>query len=241
MTAQQTPPRTTVGSEALPGIHPPVDVPDRAQLPSDRALSDRARSDRAISDRERSDRALSLSDLPAGAPESVVLLDGSLRAVATMAKADVHTTRTPLHLAFSCYLFDGAGRMLVTRRALQKSTWAGVWTNSVCGHQAPGESDTDAVVRRAAAELGVRVAAASLRRVLPDFAYRAVDAGGLVENEFCPVFTGRLDADPRPDPAEVAQWLWVDWAGLADAVAASPWLVSPWAAEQIPQLRAAGV
>jgi len=174
-------------------------------------------------------------------PEQVVLLDRMHRPVGVMAKSEVHTTRTPLHLAFSCYLFDAAGRLLVTRRALSKSTWAGVWTNTVCGHPGPGEDMADAVVRRSARELGVAVDGARLERVLPDFSYRAVDAGGVVENEVCPVFTGRLDTDPVPDPDEVAEWRWVAWAAFADAVALTPWLISPWAAAQVSQLRAAGV
>ncbi len=174
-------------------------------------------------------------------PESVVLLGPDRRPVGTMAKADVHGADTPLHLAFSCYLFDPAGRLLVTRRALDKSTWAGVWTNSVCGHPGPGEDPGDAVVRRAGTELGVAVDPGSLVRVLPDFAYRAVDAGGLVENEVCPVFTGVLDTDPVPEPTEVSEWRWVDWPSFADAVGRAPWLVSPWAAEQVVQLRTAGV
>ena len=174
-------------------------------------------------------------------PELVVLLDETREPVGVMAKADVHGTETPLHLAFSCYLFDAAGRLLVTRRALSKSTWAGVWTNTVCGHPGPGEDIRDAVVRRAARELGVELDAAGLERVLPDFAYRAVDAGGVVENEVCPVFTGRLDTDPVPDPDEVAEWRWVAWPEFAAAAAGAPWLVSPRAAEQVPQLRAAGV
>lgn len=174
-------------------------------------------------------------------PESVVLLGTDRRPVGTMAKAAVHGVDTPLHLAFSCYLFDRSRRLLVTRRASTKSTWAGVWTNTVCGHPGPGEDPADAVVRRAAEELGVAVDPGSLVPVLPDFAYRAVDVGGVVENEVCPVFTGLLDTDPRPNPAEVSQWRWVDWPSFADAVAKAPWLVSPWSAEQVPQLRAAGV
>lgn len=176
-----------------------------------------------------------------GALESVVLLDEWRRPVGTMRKDVVHSTRTPLHLAFSCYLFDDHARLLVTRRALSKATWPGVWTNTVCGHPGPGEEPAAAVVRRAHTELGLELDPQRLRLVLPDFAYRAVDAGGVVENEVCPVFVGHLSVDPDPSPAEVAQWRWVDWPAFAVAATAAPWLVSPWAAGQVPQLRAAGI
>ena len=71
---------------------------------------------------------------PALVPELVVLLDEDGHAIGTTAKAGVHHSDTPLHLAFSCYLFNDRGELLLTQRALSKPTWPGAWTNSVCGH-----------------------------------------------------------------------------------------------------------
>src|ERR671938_2202150 len=92
------------------------------------------------------------------APEElIVLLDDDGTALGPMPKPLVHHGETPLHRAFSAYLFDGAGRLLITRRAEGKATFPGMWTNTVCGHPGPGETDAAAIARRARFELGLRV------------------------------------------------------------------------------------
>ncbi len=110
--------------------------------------------------------------------ERVVLLDEGGEPIGTALKSEVHHENTPLHLAFSCYLFDGAGRFLLTQRALSKKTWPGVWTNSCCGHPGPGEDMEQAITRRMEQELGTTVT--DLRVVVPDFRYRAVMEDGTV-------------------------------------------------------------
>ena len=173
-----------------------------------------------------------------GPVEEVVLLDEDGRAIGTAAKAEVHGTETPLHLAFSCYVFDGAGRLLVTQRALAKPTFGGVWTNSCCGHPAPGEPIAEAVRRRVGQELGLELVDVTL--TLPRFRYRAVVASGpyagFVEHELCPVFTAGATGDPRPDPAEVEAWEWVPWAEFRADVLAGRREVSQWCAEQVAEL-----
>jgi isopentenyl-diphosphate delta-isomerase len=132
----------------------------------------------------------------------VVLLDDSGAPVGTAEKVTVHGPETPLHLGFSCHVLLDDGSVLLTRRALSKLTFPGVWTNAFCGHPAPGEDVADAVHRHARDELGIRLA--ELRLVLPDFRYRAVDSNGVVEYEVCPVYVARAVGEPVLNPAEVA-------------------------------------
>ncbi|MBA2390646.1 MAG: isopentenyl-diphosphate Delta-isomerase [Geodermatophilaceae bacterium] len=168
--------------------------------------------------------------------ELVVLVDESGHPYAEMPKAAVHHLDTPLHLAFSCWIVDDAGRVLVTRRAAAKLTWPLAWTNSVCGHPAPGEPIVAAVRRRAAAELGLSLMSTEL--VLPDFRYSARMANGILENEVCPVYRAVVlaDAEMLPDPAEVAEWRWTSMADLSRDVAADPEPFSPWMLAQLPLL-----
>jgi isopentenyl-diphosphate delta-isomerase len=166
--------------------------------------------------------------------EVVVLLADDGTPLGTHAKATVHTLDTPLHLAFSTHVYDDEGRILVTRRALGKKAWPGVWTNSFCGHPAPGESFEDAVRRRAAQELGFTVR--DIRPAVPDFRYRAVDASGIVENEICPVYTALADGPLSPVDTEVMDTQWVDPAELVRSVTGTPWAFSPWLTLQLPLL-----
>lgn len=164
-------------------------------------------------------------------PDEVVLLGAGGEPIGAADRRTVHGADTPLHLAFSAYLYDDAGRLLVTRRALDKTTWPGVWTNSCCGHPRPGESVPDAITRRAVEELGA--SAYDLEPLLPDFAYRAVDAGGIVENEVCPVYVGRIATSLRPDPAEIVQVDWTTLPALVAATRATPFAFSPWCVAQL--------
>ena len=171
--------------------------------------------------------------------ESVVLLDEQGVPIGEAAKADVHHADTPLHLGFSCYVLDPADRLLLTRRSTAKRTFPGVWTNSFCGHPAPGEPLVDAVRRRASDELGLRLGEVSV--VLPDFRYRA-EMDGVVELEICPVTVARVaeGADTTPAADEVADWEWVPWAAFANAVTTGAREVSTWCAEQVPLLERLG-
>lgn len=163
--------------------------------------------------------------------DEVILLSPAGEQIGTAPKSAVHTHETPLHLAFSCYLFDHDGRLLMTRRALDKRTWPGVWTNSFCGHPRPGETVVDAVRRHALVELGADILDLSLE--LPLFQYRATDASGVVENELCPVYSARLTSPLKPAPSEVMDHTWVDVRDVAAAARLTPWAFSPWFVLQV--------
>lgn len=168
--------------------------------------------------------------------EYVVLLNDKLESIGQAEKYSVHHQETPLHLAFSCYITNSKGEVLITRRSLKKIAWPGVWTNSVCGHPMPGEAMLDAVRRRASFELGINhLDHLSLK--LESFQYCERDASGIVENEFCPVFQAITADEPQISPDEVMDYQWVKIDDLYCSVQATPWAFSPWMVKQIGQIK----
>jgi isopentenyl-diphosphate delta-isomerase len=191
------------------------------------------------SDRGTRERSPGRVNDAASAPavEQVVLLTPDGRPCGVADKATVHGRVTPYHFAFSSYAFDPAGRFLVSQRALHKKTWPGIWTNSCCGHPGPGEAPADAVVRRWREELGL--VPRDLTLALPDFSYRA-SMDGVEEHELCPVFLCRIDAEPVPNPEEVAATKWWAWEEFVAAALAPGSFISPWAQMQVSQLLEGG-
>ena len=169
--------------------------------------------------------------------DRVVLCTSDGRIAGSASRASVHHAETPLHLAFSCYVFARDGRFLVTRRAVGKLTWPGVVTNSCCGHPRPTEQLDLAVERRLVDELGVRHS--RLRLVLPAFSYRAAMPDGVVENELCPVYMAEVGS-PRLDVNrdEVEDAWWMRWDAFVSLARAGD--VSPWCAAQVRLLETLG-
>ena len=166
--------------------------------------------------------------------DHVVLLDDDGRAIGTAPKSSVHGPDTALHLAFSCHVLNSDGQVLITRRALSKRTWPGVWTNSFCGHPRPAEPVLSAVRRHADFELGLTLS--DIRVALPLFRYRATDANGIVEHEVCPVYIAYTDDEPVLNPLEVVDSRWVEPQAIATSLEATPWAFSPWLVLQAEQL-----
>lgn len=152
-------------------------------------------------------------------------------------KLESHTSATRLHLAFSCYIFRPSdNRFLVTQRALTKKVWPGVWTNSVCGHPAPGEAVEDAIRRRAKDELGID-ALQQITCVLPTYRYSTPPYNGIIENEFCPVYVAWASADVQRNPEEVETYMWITWPEYVRMLTDGYHEFSFWAKDQYQQLK----
>ena len=157
--------------------------------------------------------------------DELILVDERDNPVGYETKLRAHQAGGRLHRAFSVFIFNAAGEMLVQRRAAGKYHFGGLWTNACCSHPRRGESTPGAARARLRQELGFD---AELREVFT-FVYRATDpASGLTEHEFDYVFVGRFDGEPRPNPDEVDGWAWVTPGELLADVAAHPARYTPW-------------
>src|SRR5688572_30313807 len=128
----------------------------------------------------------------------VILVNEADEPIGTMEKMEAHQ-KALLHRAFSVFIFNSKGEMLLQQRADKKYHSAGLWTNACCSHPAPGEDVKDAAARRLNEELGFNV---PLKRIFT-FTYRTAFANGLTEHEYDHVFTGVHDGDIFPDSDEV--------------------------------------
>jgi isopentenyl-diphosphate Delta-isomerase len=161
-----------------------------------------------------------------GSAEAILLelVDESGVTIGTAEKLSAHLPPGRLHRAFSVFLFDETGRLLMQRRALGKYHSPGVWSNTCCGHPYPGERPFVAAARRTAEELGV---APALLREAGTVRYNHPDpASGLVEQEFNHLFVGLVTQAPAPDPEEVCETLFVtpdELAKLAAETTVSAW------------------
>ena len=129
-----------------------------------------------------------------------------------------------LHRAFSVFVFDAAGRLLLQKRAASKYHSGGLWSNTACGHPRPGEETGAAARRRLREEMGLDC---ELSEAFA-FRYRAEFDNGLVEHEYDHVFFGRHEGDPAPDPSEVEDWRWASPDELSRDLQANPQHYTYW-------------
>jgi isopentenyl-diphosphate delta-isomerase len=158
------------------------------------------------------------------ADERVILVDERDRELGAGEKLRAHREGM-LHRAFSVFIFDGSGRLLIQKRAREKYHSAGLWSNTACGHPRPGEATREAARRRLREEMSLDC---DLRAAF-EFIYRVELDGALVEHEYDHVFVGTHEGEPRaPDPSEVEDWRWVSMSELRRGLREEPHLYSYW-------------
>lgn len=156
--------------------------------------------------------------------EELILVDENDRETGTLSKAACHDGDGVLHRAFSVFLFDDRGELLLQKRAPGKRLWPGYWSNSCCSHPRRGEDMAVATERRLAEELGV---AADLEFVYK-FSYHARYGDEGSENELCRVYLGRARGAPQPNDSEIADWRFVRADILDTELAEDPGAFTPW-------------
>jgi isopentenyl-diphosphate Delta-isomerase len=155
--------------------------------------------------------------------EEVILVNEADMPVGRMEKIEAHR-KALLHRAFSVFIFNSQGEMLLQRRAQGKYHSPGLWTNACCSHPRPDEDTGAAAARRLREELGF---ATDLTEIFA-FTYRSEYDNGLTEYEYDHVFVGRYDGPIHPDPAEVSAYRYRDMDGIRAELQADPARYTTW-------------
>lgn len=150
--------------------------------------------------------------------ERLILVDACDNPIGHAPKMQVHR-RGLLHRAFSIFIFDDTGRLLLQQRALGKYHSQGLWTNTCCGHPRPGEPTDAAAKRRLAEEMGIDCEALI---EVHAFVYREQVSNQLIEHEYDHVYVGLSSGDPVVNPREALDWKWQTLAELERDVSAAP-------------------
>ena len=157
--------------------------------------------------------------------EPLILVDSEDQEIGLLSKGECHDGDGFLHRAFSVFLFDHQGRLLIQQRAAEKRLWPLYWANSCCSHPRAGETMAEATGRRLLEELGVRTPLHFIYKFEYQARYRDLGA----EHELCWVYVGRADEfQLRPNPSELAAWRYVEPELLDRMMADSAENVAPW-------------
>ena len=159
----------------------------------------------------------------------IVLVDKNNNVLGTAPKLATHNNNTPLHRAFSVFLFNSRGQLLLQQRSSKKKTWPLIWSNSCCGHPMLNESNIDAAKRRLNFELGIKID--KLFEILPDFSYKA-EMNGIVENEICPVLIAFSDQKPLLNPNEAESVRWIKWQEFLREIEENSGTYSVWCEQE---------
>jgi len=155
--------------------------------------------------------------------EYVILVNTNDQRLGAMEKMEAHE-KGVLHRAFSVFVFNSEGKMLLQKRADEKYHSPGLWTNTACSHPRTGEKTTDAAHRRLVEEMGFDC---EIEEAF-SFTYKADVGEGLTEHEFDHVFTGISDTMPVPNPEEVSDYKYVELGWLEKDIVGNPGNYTVW-------------
>lgn len=156
--------------------------------------------------------------------DMLILVDPMDQALGVLNKHACHSGEGVLHRAFSAFVFDPEGNLLLQKRSQQKRLWPGYWSNSCCSHPIAGEKLHAAVTRRVEEELGLRVTPKFLYKFIYHASYGEVGS----EHELCHVFLAESAQQPMVNCNEVADWRWVSAQALSREMQESPDAFTPW-------------
>jgi len=173
--------------------------------------------------------SLTSNEIVSSEGEPLILVDADDNEIGQLDKSSCHDGNGIRHRAFSLFVFNNAGRLLIQQRASGKRLWPEFWSNSCCSHPRAGETMPQAVERRVAQELGLRTT--------PEFIYKfeyVAHFGELgTEHELCSVFLGRTEAEPVINTTEISNWRWISADALERELTEqsdryTPWLKLEW-------------
>jgi isopentenyl-diphosphate delta-isomerase len=156
--------------------------------------------------------------------EKLILVNDRDEVIGSMSKAHAHDGDGVLHRAFSLFLFDTEGRLLLQRRSAEKRLWPLYWSNSCCSHPRFGESMEVATSRRLSQELGI----SGRLEFVYKFMYQARFSCEGSENEFCSVYLGRCAETPQVNETEIAEWRFISAENLERELEDRPEQFTPW-------------
>lgn len=163
---------------------------------------------------------------PGAGDDYVILVDEEDRDIGTAEKVSCHLPDGRLHRAFTALLFDGAGRLLITRRSASKMLWPGDWDGTVASHPRRAETYVSSAQRRLPEEIGMECALEYLFKFEYHAPYRDVGS----ENEICGTLAGVVGdgAAPRPVDGEISEAAWLDAGDPSGLIRAEPLRYCPW-------------
>ncbi|SNR76337.1 isopentenyl-diphosphate delta-isomerase [Maribacter sedimenticola] len=155
--------------------------------------------------------------------EEVILVNKENEQIGTMPKMEAHE-KALLHRAFSVFIINDKGEIMLQQRAASKYHSPLLWTNTCCSHQRVGESNIDAGKRRLQEEMGFQ---AELEELF-SFIYKAPFDNGLTEHEFDHVMLGNYNEEPDINPLEVESWKWMSPELVRQDIAKNPEEYTVW-------------